>query len=211
MEYIFLPQIIQDTTQHTKYSTSSGNTNAQQQPLSKNEKEEKENAETDKKRNVIMAYLFGVLLIFLHSYIIYVNVKGLRNIIVYILLLNIGVLFSNLYFSYIDELNTYGNELNLYQYVEDNGRVLVTASLANALFLKVIMEVLNKKNIGVYTILVPIIISFIYAISVLVIVWMPKNNGKYIRTLRDLKTTFLTNSIFTLILSMFNILFVFTE
>jgi len=163
------------------------------------------------KRGIVIAYLIGIVMSIIHSYIIYKNVPNVRHIVSYVLVINIIVLLINMYFSYQDTLNYHEQELTLYQYVEENGRILLTASLAIALLFRFVINEVSNIHISPYNILFPIIVSFVYAISILIIIWMPTKHGYYLRVLRDLKTTLLINSIFTLILSMFNILFIFTN
>jgi cation transport ATPase len=172
---------------------------------SNKEKQIDKDLEHYKKRDVIRVYLFGIFLTLMHNLIIYKTVPNLTIILIVLFILNTMILLSNMYFSYHDTLDDYTKEISLYQYVEDNGRVLLSASLAISLFLNVLLNT-SKKKVNIFNLSIPIVISFIYAASVLTIVWMPNSNGYYIRILRDLKTTFLTNSIFSLLTAMSNII-----
>ena len=95
-------------------------------------------------------------------------------------------------------------EVEQYSNVEDNAQVLLTASLAIAMFLRFIIGI-NKKSTK-YKIMIPVIMSFIFSSLILTLIWMPKGSGIYIRILRDIKTIFLTSSIACLLISMYIIL-----
>jgi hypothetical protein len=105
--------------------------------------------------------------------------------------------------SYIDPIINLSKEIEQYSNVEDNARVLLTASLAIAMFLR--FTGINNKSIK-YKIMIPVIMSFIFSSLVLTLIWMPKGSGMYIRILRDIKTIFLTSSIACLLITMYIIL-----
>ena len=108
----------------------------------------------------------------------------------------------NTYTSYYDPVKDFRTEANEYQYVELNARVLLTSALAVGVFYRF----MGIKKDDQYAIKLPIILSFIFSSLVLVLIWMPKVSGKYIRMLRDVKTVFLIESIYCMIVSMMNIL-----
>jgi hypothetical protein len=115
------------------------------------------------------------------------------------------VLGLNGYFSYKDSLKSFDIEIAQYSYVEENARVLLTASLAIAIFFqylgldKIEISANIKKSIEF-----PIIMAFIFSCLIITLIWMPTHSGLYIRILRDIKTIFLILSIASVILSMIN-------
>jgi hypothetical protein len=113
-------------------------------------------------------------------------------------------LIANSYFSYKDSLKNFDQELNQYSYVEQNARVLLTASLAFVLFFNYMGLSKVQKDIKM-AIEIPVVMSFIFSSLILILIWMPKNNGLYIRILRDIKTIFLTLSIASALISMTNV------
>lgn len=175
------------------------NDKIKKQKLNKNEKTVNTNG--DIKLYIIMIYVIGMIFTIIQFY--FINKKFSNNFIL-ILIIVIGVIFIlglNLYFSIRDPLQNYDTELDLYEYVEQNGRVLLTTSLANAVFINVLIQnQMNSKNLILG--IIPSIMAFIYASLILTIVWMPKSDSKYIRLLRDVKTTFLINSIGSMIFTM---------
>ena len=98
-----------------------------------------------------------------------------------------------------DKLQSHEKELDLYSYVELNGRVFLKASLVIIFFIQLAFTTLKggeaKSKKLDYRILIPVILSFLFSVFILIIIWMPKTNGIYIRVLRDIKTVFLTNYI----------------
>ena len=150
-------------------------------------------------------YLVGILFALFFSYLLYVIYSGQKKPLLIVLSFVIIVLLLNGYFSYIDPLKNFDEEIAQYVYVEENGRVLLTASLAIGVFLNYIklrnLSVAQRKSIKF-----PIILGFILSCLILTLIWMPRTSGIYIRVLRDIKTIFLTMAISSVIVSMANIM-----
>ena len=157
------------------------------------------------KRNyssIVIYFLGSLLTIYLaliFNKIIKKDKKKELNFIAFLCLVIFGI---NAYTSFTDPIKDFSAEANEYQYVEENARVLLTSALAVGVFYR-FMGI--KKN-DQYAIKLPIILSFIFSSLVLVLIWMPKVSGDYIRMLRDVKTVFLIDSIYCMIVSMINIL-----
>jgi len=159
------------------------------------------NYNSNMKLYISCIYIFGILLAIMQFYFIRLKFPNNEYLFASISLCIIVVLCLNLYFSLKDPLQDYSNEVNLYEYVEQNGRVLLTTALANGLFINVIIQN-HIRGSEIIMAVIPTILAFVYAALILTIVWMPKSNSIYIRLLRDVKTVFLINSIGLLVFSM---------
>lgn len=148
-------------------------------------------------------YPIGSLLCILYSYYLYIIYEIEAKLLLFVLFKTLFVLILNCYLSYIDPIISLSKEIEQYSNVENNARVLLTASLAIAMFFK--FTGIKKKSTK-YKIMIPVIMSFIFSSLILTLIWMPKETGMYIRILRDIKTVFLTSSIACLLISMYIIL-----
>ena len=156
------------------------------------------------KHAIIAIYSLGICIALANNYFVYTKNKHLKTVFIVTTLVTVLVLALNGYFSSFDKVHGHKEELGLYSYVENNGRVFLTASLAMIFFIDILFRCTNsgKNVIDFNVVLLPIILSFLYSVLILVIVWMPKHHGVYIRILRDVKTVFLTNSIANICLAM---------
>jgi len=151
------------------------------------------------KNIILIVYVSGIIVILFNNYFIYINNKSSKKICLITFIFSSLILCLNCYFSIRDKLHSHEKELELYSYVEKNGRVFLTASLVIIFFIQLAFTTLKGGAIHTkkleYTILIPVILAFLFSVFILVIIWMPKTDGIYIRVLRDIKTVFLTNSI----------------
>lgn len=148
-------------------------------------------------------YPIGSALCILYSYYLYIIYEIEAKLLLFVLFKTLFVLLLNCYLSFIDPVISLSKEIEQYSRVEDNARVLLTTSLAIAMFLR--FTGINNKSIK-YKIMIPVIMSFIFSSLVLTLIWMPKGSGLYIRILRDIKTIFFTSSIACLLITMYIIL-----
>tara|TARA_Y100000992_G_C21273725_1_gene498571 strand:- start:5466 stop:5999 length:534 start_codon:yes stop_codon:yes gene_type:complete len=155
---------------------------------------------------IIMIYGLGGLIAFVYSYFYFVNLDINFYTLLIVLVFTIIVLASNCYFSINDSIDDYSKEIDLYSYVELNGRAILSSILGLSILLFVLSNTKTKNNISFKKIIVPLIVSFICAGLILTIVWMPKGQGKYIRYLREIKTAFLTFSVSNTIISMIELI-----
>ena len=161
---------------------------------------------------ILVVYSFGIILTFCNNYFIYNHNKSIKNICLITFIFSSIILFLNCYFSIKDKLNSHAKELEVYSYVELNGRVFLTASLVIIIFIQIALKSLKAGSKKINNkILIPIILAFLYSVFILVIVWMPKTDGTYIRVLRDIKTVFLTNSINNVIVTFLILLTIITK
>ncbi len=157
------------------------------------------------KRNyssIVIYFLGSLLTIYLASLFNKLIKKNKKKELLFISCLILIIFGINTYTSYYDPIKDFHTEANEYQYVELNARVLLTSALAVGVFYRF----MGIKKDDQYAIKLPIILSFIFSSLVLILIWMPKVSGKYIRMLRDVKTVFLIDSIYCMIISMMNIL-----
>lgn len=159
----------------------------------------------DYKQLIWFVYIVGCIIVMLYSYIIYKFKASNIYILFVISTFTIILLLSNAYFSSNDPIIAHKDEVELYSYVELNGRTLVTAALGIGVFFWILNDKLpkNKKIHSGY--LLPVLQSFIFSCLILTVIWMPQTTGKHIRILRDIKTIFLISSISNLIIAMSNI------
>lgn len=152
----------------------------------------------------IFIYLIGILFSIIYFYKLYTIYNKQSTILLIILSFVIIILIANCYFSYKDSLKNFDQELNQYSYVEQNARVLLTASLAFVLFFNYMGLSKVQKDVKM-AIEIPVVMSFIFSSLILILIWMPKDSGLYIRILRDIKTIFLTLAIASALISMTNV------
>lgn len=167
---------------------------------------ENSNIKKDNNEKFVLAlyiYPIGSILCIMYSYYLYAVYNIQAKLLLFVLVKTILILMINCYLSYIDPIISFTEEIDQYSYVENNARVLLTTSLAIAMFFK-FLGIKNKKI--QYKIMIPVIMSFVFSSLILTLIWMPKGSGIYIRTLRDIKTVFLTSSIACLLITMFIIL-----
>ena len=157
------------------------------------------------KRNyssIVIYFLGSLLTVYLTLKFNKLIKKDKKKELLFIAFICLIIFGINTYTSYNDPIKDFRTEANEYQYVELNARVLLTSALAVGVFY-IFMGIKKEDQ---YAIKLPIILSFIFSSLVLVLIWMPKVSGKYIRMLRDVKTVFLIESIYCMIVSMMNIL-----
>jgi hypothetical protein len=152
--------------------------------------------------SIVIYFLGSLLTVYLTLKFNKLIKKDKKKELLFIACICLIIFGINTYTSYYDPVKDFRTEANEYQYVELNARVLLTSALAVGVFYRF----MGIKKEDQYAIKLPIILSFIFSSLVLVLIWMPKVSGKYIRMLRDVKTVFLIESIYCMIVSMMNIL-----
>ena len=154
----------------------------------------------------ILIYSVGIFMSILYFGWLYTIYSKHSSILYTVTFFVISILGMNGYFSYLAPIESFQAEIEQYSYVEQNARVLLTSSLAVAVFFK-FSSMQKKMSSNVKKgIEIPIIMSFVFSCLIITLIWMPQSNGIYIRILRDVKTIFLTLSIASVIVSMCNAL-----
>jgi len=160
--------------------------------------DKKELGEKERRNATVVVYLIGLIIFaFAFYYVIYRRIS-----IVVIVLVGVTtaiLLMLNLYFAYINPLQSYDAELAVYSYVELNARTLAAVALAIVLLVNIYTERNPEK---LQTFISIVLFSFIFSVSILIIVWMPLDEPFYIRILRDVKTCLLLYAISFLICGM---------
>jgi hypothetical protein len=150
--------------------------------------------------------IYGVALAFNLFLIKYYNYNRITNII---LLAALIVITLNAYLSYIDPITSFETELPNYDYVEKNTDAVMSIVTAICLLTLGLLALLsNMKKHDQVTIPKTFFQNFAFALlfSVLIklIIWMPKSKGRPIRTLRDVKTVYLTFGIVFLLFTLYD-------
>ncbi len=152
---------------------------------------------------IIMIYALGIILSILYTIYIYSADTTDFSVLITVLLFTIMFYIMNGIFSYMDPISSFDKELADYANIETSGSVIVQASLAITVFLNFVNGNTKISNIRI---IFPVVMSFVFSALTILVVWVPKTGGKYVRLLRDTKTILLVSSIATIIIGMFNIL-----
>lgn len=152
------------------------------------------------KKIVILIYSVGIILYGILLY--YLILRKYISFPIFIIALGtILVLILNMVFSSSNTNQTYDTELSIYEYVEKNASTIAIVAIAIVLLIT-LYDKEERDNFKVELFTKIIIVSFIFAVSILIIVWVPFGNGNYLRYLRDVKTCLLTFSLSFLIIGM---------
>jgi hypothetical protein len=152
------------------------------------------------KNTVIFIYLLGIILYICIIIALYNCSKYITKWSLLLILLTIIILILNMYFSYNNDLQNYTQELDVYSYVEANSRTISIVALAVVLLIGLYKNKSNEKKTEIFSTFM--LLSFIFSVMILFIIWMPINNSYFIRGLREIKTVLLTYSISILLLGM---------
>lgn len=138
--------------------------------------------------------IYGIALVFNLLLLKYYNYNRITTVI---LLITLIVITLNAYLSYKDPIHTFEVEINTYDYVEKNAEAVMSIVTAICLLTLGLFALLSnmKTNTNVnipITFFRNFALALLFSILIKLIIWMPKSKGKPIRTLRDIKTMFLT-------------------
>lgn len=149
---------------------------------------------------VIIIYVVAIILFAILLY--YIVLKQYVSLgILFVGLGAIVVLTLNLVLSSSNIHQDYDKELEIYSYVEKNASTIAIVSIAIVLLItNYDKQSRDFERVATFTKI--ILSSFIFAILILVIVWIPIGNAVMLRYLRDIKTCLLTYSLSFLIMGM---------
>jgi hypothetical protein len=122
---------------------------------------------------------------------IYLWVIGVDDLVSMIVLgVMVVIIVSNMFLSALDPIDAYDVELGAYSYVEDNARTFIGFGLVIAAFILALNRPVDGNTDQSFkSSLVLITVCFILVLQIL---WMPNDDGKAIRILRDVKTCIFT-------------------
>ncbi|XWV26203.1 putative orfan [Tupanvirus soda lake] len=130
-------------------------------------------------------------LVIVTTMIIYWLIIGFRSKFTIVLaIFMLIILVMNMIFSGMDDIDSYEQEVSLYEYVEANARAFLPFGIALAAL--VIATGKQKEVLSNSEFLGPLLLGTACFVGVLTIIWMPKGSGLPIRLLRDIKTAVLT-------------------
>ncbi|AUL77993.3 putative ORFan [Tupanvirus deep ocean] len=131
------------------------------------------------------------LLVIATTMVIYWLIIGFRSRFTIVLaIFMLMILVMNMIFSGMDDIDSYEEEVSLYEYVEANARAFLPFGIALAAL--VIATGKQKEVLSNKEFLGPLLLGTACFVVVLTIIWMPKGSGLPIRLLRDIKTAVLT-------------------
>lgn len=150
--------------------------------------------------------IYGVAITFNLFLLKKYNYNKVTNII---LLVTLIVISLNAFLSYKDPITSFETELPNYSYVEKNTDAIISIATAICLLtlgLLALFATMKKHNLVVIpkTFFQNFAFTLILCVLVKLIIWMPKTKGKPIRTLRDVKTVYLTFGIVFLLFTLFD-------
>jgi hypothetical protein len=153
-------------------------------------------------KRISYVYIIGIILWIIFFYYMdgFTIMKKDKTYIIFIIfILGIFYMIMNFIFTRKEVLQDYATEVAIYSYVEKNAAIALGVPLAIAILISFVAkdENVQKQSVGFA------LLGFLFLLlGVLVIVWMPTNNTKYINGLKHIKTVPLTIGTLSVALSL---------